>query len=171
MARFNQVQPGHRPQHCVAADGPLKAGHDVGDGARVNLLGVGISLQFANADKYGVDCPISHGCGMKLNWPRRKWVVTVGGGLTAVCFVGLSRGRWDQWITLACRGIHCHRGLATRSPGPSRRLKAPEAKAAKLLGRIWRLDQVSSWPAESGVGCNPLERRLRNSVGDERPQP
>jgi hypothetical protein len=45
---------------------------------------------------------------MKLNWPRRKWVLTVGGGLAAVCFIGALflalSGKRDQWITLALSG-------------------------------------------------------------------
>jgi hypothetical protein len=38
FSRHGPVQPGHRPQHRVAADGPLKAGQDVRGGAWVSLL-------------------------------------------------------------------------------------------------------------------------------------
>jgi hypothetical protein len=42
---------------------------------------------------------------MKPNWPRRKWVLTVGGVLAAVSFLGALflglSGKLDQWITLA----------------------------------------------------------------------
>ena len=42
---------------------------------------------------------------MKPNWPRRKWVLTVGGVLAAISFLGglflALSGKPDQWITLA----------------------------------------------------------------------